>query len=1591
MYRKRLLLVTIVITLAMTLVTITLTTANSQSISPLSSPSSLSIKTIHDLHLEKDFPTPFPKAWSSGSLQPLTDHQPTTSGAWDGNGVRYPMLIQDGGLYKMWYTGNELFGPGRIGYATSPDGLTWTKSPANPILDAGAPGEWDADGLEAPFVIQESPTSYKMWYSGFPGCAIGYATSSDGIVWTKYGGNPVLTPAGDSWNNNCVIHPYLLFEGGTYKMWLLTQGDDGGGATPYIAYATSLDGITWTWDAANPLFGNTFEGWIWRPDVRNIGGTYAMWYSLWDGMNETQTTYASSPNEVTWTKYGSPVLTGTPGTWDERHAHDPFVLENGGIYTMWYDDNTAIGLATSTNGITWTKPLADPVLLPGQPGLHLDVNYAHEWVEAQTRAGETFLVTVTQGANIYTNTGQTDDNGWFGTHQWPWYPNNPNLVPGDNIQVSVAGTTETVNPVGTIHGDLDFDANTVSGSIEAPWFSPTLLNMLCEVWVENGPPGIEVADVSPDGGTYFCDFSTVGWDLQPGQSIAVRYFEPDGDSIINIFEAPWMRVNYGHDWAEGNYPLGHTMNITVTDNLGDIKATAQVDTQPGIGWGGTDGFTTNWWDWVPSQPDIQPGDWVYFHADDGYAHEILVGDIQGTLNVNTDSISGPIYATWFTETLPIECHPWGAWNTGWNNAPVINATAEPDGSEPYTCQWDPVTEWDITPGEDLAVMYIEPDLDRVINVFRDPAPDLQLEKWAEGSAQAMPGGPVLYTLRYRNNGDAPAATIYLTDTLPTNTLYLTDTSGVAPTFGPGWIAWTLGPLDPGQEARFQLILTNTANPGDILHNVADATTLYDFNLGDNHAESDVTITDDYPNLYVNKSPTPGDPAPGQTMLWEINYGNNGPVASGPVTLTDTLPLNTTVVSWMSENGYGDLWTDVSVNNTQLILTAPTLPGYWGDRILLRILLDPGIAVGTQLTNTVEIATANDTDPNDNTHIRNDVWTNTPHWNGYLNQNFDWGTLVPGGEVEYNFHARNLGNMPMHAWFTDTLPTNAAFAYAWLNIGPYSYPFPPDYVDDQIAVWDLGALEPGEWRNFVIHLTIDGDALPGDELTNCAELAHNNPEDSPSDNAACITKHLNEPGPNLEIEKYFNWNWEGQLNFRIEFRNIGTTTLYSTTLTDTLPLNTTFNGNWWHWYWQNLPLTNLGDQLVWTIPELYPGQSSGLAFDLDLDGSVIGIPGLAYTNTADAPIPGDVSPADNHTTIVPVTGPDLYVDKWLSGGIPRPGEIVTFTIEMGNQNTWPWWANGPITLTEILPPAMTFITATAPWDPNQAWPPAILPGGELAWGWGDMCTNCWWQFNLVVQIADTVQAWDILPNTIELFSANPNDLEWNYANNTHTTDVIILDPQFAISKAYTGNGVAGTPITYTLLITNTGGWADTGILLHDLLPDYVAYTIGGDYDPGTGIIAWTIPALEPGESAAVTFSGVLACTPNVSVVNDTYQVTGSDEGVSSPPGAPVSFTLAAPTLVAAFEPATASILPGESVTFTSLSTTNGTPIVSWTWDFGDGATGTGAAPTHTYTTPGEYDVTLTVTDACGFTNTLTLPNAVTVIQTTFELYLPLTFK
>ena len=271
---------------------------------------------------------------------------PGAAGSWDAAAVFDPTVLKDGVTYKMWYAGTDSSGNRGIGYATSPDGETWTKFGSNPVLTASA--AWEGTRVGSPNVIKDGGT-FRMWYVGRDAngvSRIGYATSPDGITWTKYGGNPVLdVGAAGSWESKYLSSPSVVQVGSTYHMWY--GGFDG--ITSRIGHATSSGGTTWTKDAANPVLnvGNPGQ-WDWidayAPNVVYTNGSFVLWYSGDALPPASQTGYATSYDGVHWTREAKVIPEGANGTFDARSADYAAVRVDGSGFDIWYSGLNAVGV-----------------------------------------------------------------------------------------------------------------------------------------------------------------------------------------------------------------------------------------------------------------------------------------------------------------------------------------------------------------------------------------------------------------------------------------------------------------------------------------------------------------------------------------------------------------------------------------------------------------------------------------------------------------------------------------------------------------------------------------------------------------------------------------------------------------------------------------------------------------------------------------------------------------------------------------------------------------------------------------------------------------------------------------------------------------------------------------------------------------------------------------------------------------------------------------------------------------------------------------------------------------------------------------------
>lgn len=313
-----------------------------------------------------------------------------------------PSVLYDSasGLYRMWFTAHPYGGPWAIFYALSQDGIHWFSYAKNPVLTGGSM-PFEASGVVYAGVVYDD-TQYRMYYTGLQGCcgsAVGLATSPDGIIWTKYPGNPVLSPAASGWDSgNIGASTGVCYDGLTY--YLLYQGVGSptahqtdteasiarltidGGSSQQIGLATSTDGVTFTKSASNPVIPRGGSG-DWDEAGVFPGGVFVhdgVFYAFYAGapsdLSRESLGLATSSNGSTWIKDARNPVFGGGSSWDWNIGSGTAVLRDGTIQ-LWYAGNSdggnewSIGYATAPfDGSTAT--LASLVSAEADPtGVHI--------------------------------------------------------------------------------------------------------------------------------------------------------------------------------------------------------------------------------------------------------------------------------------------------------------------------------------------------------------------------------------------------------------------------------------------------------------------------------------------------------------------------------------------------------------------------------------------------------------------------------------------------------------------------------------------------------------------------------------------------------------------------------------------------------------------------------------------------------------------------------------------------------------------------------------------------------------------------------------------------------------------------------------------------------------------------------------------------------------------------------------------------------------------------------------------------------------------------------------------------------------------
>lgn len=248
------------------------------------------------------------------------------------------------------------------GETCPPELIRLTPYESNPVFEGAGPGHWDEFIRERGWILREDD-GYHLWYTGYSSgdnaMKLGYATSPDGIVWTRHPDNPIYT---EHWVEDMTV----VKQGDTYYMFAEGRNDE-------AHLLTSKDRVHWERR--------------WRLDVRLTNGDPippgpygtptvvfedGKWYLLYE-RNDEGIWVATSTDLKTWTNLqDEPVIRRGPEPYDTTMiALNQVVKRNGRYYATYHatcpengSDRWTTCLASSPDLVHWEKYAGNPILGP---------------------------------------------------------------------------------------------------------------------------------------------------------------------------------------------------------------------------------------------------------------------------------------------------------------------------------------------------------------------------------------------------------------------------------------------------------------------------------------------------------------------------------------------------------------------------------------------------------------------------------------------------------------------------------------------------------------------------------------------------------------------------------------------------------------------------------------------------------------------------------------------------------------------------------------------------------------------------------------------------------------------------------------------------------------------------------------------------------------------------------------------------------------------------------------------------------------------------------------------------------------------------
>lgn len=223
--------------------------------------------------------------------------------------------------------------------------------------------------------------------------------------------------------------------------------------------------------------------------------------------------------------------------------------------------------------------------------------------------------------------------------------------------------------------------------------------------------------------------------------------------------------------------------------------------------------------------------------------------------------------------------------------------------------------------------------------------------------------PITYTVTVTNHGPNTATSLTVIDELPDG-LTFTGYSASQGSYAEATGLWTIGSLASGQTASLDLSATvDVGVGGTTLTNVAIRNSADQEDTAPDNDSAEALITVVGADLAVNKQVSQSAPNENDTVTYTVTISNPGPSPAGSISVSEPLTNGLTYVNHSASQGAYD--------DTTGLWTVGSLPVDASATLSIDASIDPG-TVNTFITNRATIANSNVPDPDTSNNVNEAV-------------------------------------------------------------------------------------------------------------------------------------------------------------------------------------------------------------------------------------------------------------------------------------------------------------------------------------------------------------------------------------------------------------------------------------------------------------------------------------------------------------------------------------------------------------------------------------------------------------------------------------------